>query len=185
MKISDINWLFNKYYGENPELKRIVWEHSFHVAKKALKINEIKNLKLDPMDVYVASMLHDIGVVNCNAPDIQARGVLPYLQHGLEGEKMLNENGLKKFARICVTHIGAGITAKEISSNNLPLPQKDFLPQTTLEKLICYCDKFFSKSHDLSREKTLEEVLAQMKKFGEGPFQRFLSLHRQFGLEVQ
>ena len=44
-------------------------------------------------------------------------------------------------------HTGAGLTKKEIIEQELPLPQQDFLPETTEEKLICYADKFFSKTH--------------------------------------
>lgn len=178
--ISDINWLFKKYYANNPELRKILRTHSELVAKKALRINKEKHLGLPPVDVYIAAMLHDIGVVRCNAPGIGAHGTLPYLQHGIEGQKILKENGLEQFASICSTHTGAGITASEIRQNSLPLPELDFLPETTLEKLICYSDKFFSKSHDLSHEKTFEEVAEQMKKFGEDSYQRFLSLHQLF-----
>ena len=179
--VSDINWLFNKYYSDNPDLRRIVRTHSEQVAKKALSICADKHLKLDPIDIYCAAMLHDIGVVNCDAPDIKAFGKLPYLRHGLEGKQMLESNGLSQYANICSTHTGAGLTAEEIRKNHLPLPEIDLLPVSILEKLICYSDKFFSKSHDLTREKTLDEVLIQMKKYGQDSLQRFLNLHQLFG----
>lgn len=178
--ICDINWLYNKYYLDNPELKRIVWVHSLNVAKKALKINKEKSLGLDPQEIYIAAMLHDIGVVNCNAPGIHAFGELPYLQHGLEGHKILMSNGLQKYARICSCHTGAGISAQDVIEKNLPLPPQDFLPSSLLEKLITYSDKFFSKSQDLSEEKSLEQVQAQMQKFGPGSYSRFMALHRLF-----
>lgn len=178
---SDINWLYFKYYSDNPELRRIVWIHSTCVAKKALQINEKKKLGLNPQDIYLAAMLHDIGVVKCNAPDIHANGSLPYICHGIEGKKILDENGLGRFSRICSCHTGSGITAKEIIGKSLPLPPQDFLPSSPLEKLICYSDKFFSKNHDLTREKPIEEVISQMSRFGEPSLNRFLSLHRQFG----
>lgn len=181
-RISDINWIFNRYYSDNPYLKRIVTVHSVQVAKKALDIRHKLNLDLDPRDVYCAAMLHDIGVVKCYAPDIGAHGSLPYLQHGTEGKKILLENGLITYADICETHTGSGITCDEIIKNNLPLPPRDFLPKTLLEKLICYSDKFFSKSGTLTKEKTIEEITSQMKKLGEGSLNRFLSLHSLFTL---
>lgn len=179
-KIADINWLYKKYYSDNSELRRTVMVHSECVAKKALDINKKLKLNLDPKDIYVAAMLHDIGVVKCNAPDINARGVLPYLLHGVEGEKMLVEEGLSNYASVCSRHTGAGITEKEIIEKNLPLPPKDYLPETLLEKLICYSDKFFSKSHDLKREKRLEEVQEQIKKFGDDSYARFMEMHNLF-----
>lgn len=180
--ISDINWLFLKYYSDNPELRRIVTCHSNMVARKALEICKAKHLPLIHRDVYCAAFLHDIGVVRCNAPDIHAKGKLPYLQHGLEGKKILDSHGLKKYSSICATHTGAGITAEEIRQNNLPLPPVDLVPVTLLEKLICYADKFFSKSGDLTKEKTIDEVIAQMKKFGPGPLSRFMDMHNLFNI---
>lgn len=178
--VSDINWLYNKYYGDNPPLREIVTVHSNMVAKKALEIAHRLNLNLDKKDIYIAAMLHDIGVVKCNAPDIFAHGDLPYLQHGLEGKKILEDNGLNNYANICSTHTGSGITAEEIIKNRLPLPPADYLPTTLLEKLICYADKFYSKSKDLTKEKDITRVIAQMQKFGSGPLQRFLELHSLF-----
>lgn len=179
--LADINWLFHKYYGDNPKLRRIVTLHSEQVAKKALEINKKKKLKLNPMDVYCAAILHDIGVVKCQAADIHAKGHLPYLQHGIEGKKILLKHGLYQYASVCETHTGAGISKKEITEKNLPLPQKNMLPSTLLEKLICYSDKFFSKGGDLTREKSVEDIMVQMKKYGEDSYQRFMKLHELFG----
>ena len=180
--LSDINRLYQKYYADCPELRRIVVQHSELVAKKALKICKEKNLDLDPRDVYCAAMLHDIGVVKCNAPDIFARGNLPYIMHGIEGEKILMNEGLLSYARICSTHTGAGISAEEIERQKLPLPQKDMIPESLLEKLICYADKFFSKSKDITKEKTPEEIFRQMERFGKDSVARFEALHSLFGI---
>lgn len=181
IRIPDINWLYYKYYSENPELRRIITVHSECVARKALEINKTKHLGLDPKEVYVAALLHDIGVVKCNAPGIFAHGEHPYIQHGLEGKRILEENGLKKYSRICTSHTGSGITRQEICDKKLPLPPSDdFLPKTLLEKLICYSDKFFSKSKDLTREKSLDEVEIEMNKFGQDSLERFRALHKRF-----
>lgn len=179
--IVDINWLFFKYYKNHPELRRIIATHSECVARKALQICRDKNLKLDHKDVYCAAMLHDIGVIMCNAPAIHAPGQFPYICHGIEGKKLLEHHGLKKFAGVCANHTGAGLSAREIIKKGLPLPPKDLIPKTLLEKLICYADKFYSKGSDLSKEKTLDEVLAQMEKFGPDSYKRFLQLHQLFG----
>lgn len=178
--IRDINWLFNKYYSDNPELYRIVRIHSEQVAKKALAIWREKKLKLDPVNIYCAAVLHDIGVVKCNAPDIHAFGELPYLYHGIEGKKILLNHNLPQFANICSTHTGAGISIEDIRNNNLQMPEGDYLPFTLLEKLICYADKFYSKSGDLYHEKDIESVISQMKKFGEGSYNRFMEMNRLF-----
>ena len=71
-------------------------------------------------------------------------------------------------ARIAERHTGSGLTAEDIRTQHLPLPEKDFLPETLLEKLICYADKFFSKT-SLDTEKDIDRVRASMKKFGPEP----------------
>ena len=181
MKIVDIDWFYEKYYSNNPELKRIVYRHSQLVAKKALEICKIKMLPLDENEVFSAAMLHDIGVVNCKAPSIHAHGQLPYLCHGLEGKKMLESQELFVLANVCLTHTGAGLISQDIIKNNLPLPPIDMIPKTLLEKLICYSDKFYSKSHDLEKEKYLNDIIIQMNKFGSGSLERFLEMHSLFG----
>lgn len=181
--IVDINWLYHKYYGDNPQLRRIVTIHSKMVAKKALSIAEEKKLPLEDKEIYIAAMLHDIGVVKCKANDIYAFGELPYLQHGIEGKKILEAHGLHKYANICETHTGTGLSSKEIKKNKLPLPIKDMLPKTLLEKLICYADKFYSKSGDLTKEKTIENVIVQMKKYGEESLKRFMDMHVLFNTD--
>ena len=178
--INDINFLFKKYYGDNPQLRRIVTVHSEQVAKKALEICKIKNLPLDEKDVYCAAMLHDIGVVKCNAPDIYAFGSLPYIRHGIEGRKILEQHGLHQYASVCETHTGSGIYKENIKNNKIPLPKKDYLPKTLLEKLICYSDKFYSKSHNLLREKPLNEIIDQLSKYGDDVVDRFMKLHVLF-----
>lgn len=178
--ISDINWLYEKYYKDNPQLRRIVLIHSRMVAKKALEIADKKNLDLNKKEIFCAALLHDIGVVKCNAPDIGAFGESPYLMHGLIGKEMLENHHLYKFAKVCERHTGSGITANEIKQHKLPLPLNDMLPVSLLEKLICYADKFFSKSKDLTKEKDITVIMQQMKNLGEQPFKRFMLLHSLF-----
>ena len=94
--------------------------------------------------------------------------------------KLLREEGWdEKFARVAELHTGAGLTAQEIEAQNLPLPHRDFLPATMLEKLICYADKFYSKGGSMER-KPLDKVVKGMKKFGSATAQRFSELHKLF-----
>lgn len=178
--IPDVNFLFYKYYKDNPELRHIVSLHSEMVAKKALDICKRKKLPLDHKEVYCAAKLHDIGVVKCSAPGIHAKGDLPYICHGVEGEKILEKHHMFKYSGICSRHTGSGITKEEILRNNLPLPAKNYLPKTLMEKLICYADKFYSKSGDLTKEKSLEQIMNQMRSFGKESLDRFLELHKNF-----
>ena len=47
------------------------------------------------------------------------------------------------------------------------------------EKVICYADKFFSKTH-LDKEKTVEQAIASLSKFGEEGVERFESGFKMF-----
>ena len=179
-KIIDVNGLYSLYYKDNPGLGRIIRTHSEQVAKKALSIINQKQLQVNSGFVYSASLLHDIGVIKCNAPDMGAKGDLPYICHGVEGRKLLENKHLYEIAKVCERHTGSGITKKEIIQNNLPLPKRDMMPITLEEKLICYADKFFSKSGNLEQEKSLETIINQLERYGKEVVERFLKLHTIF-----
>lgn len=84
-----------------------------------------------------------------------------------------------RHARVCERHTGAGITRSQIIAQQLPLPVQDFLPETMEEKVICYADKFFSKTH-LDKEKTVEQAIASLSKFGEEGVERFREWVKMF-----
>ena len=163
----DYQAIINKYYPEDNELRHILLVHSRAVADKALAIaDRHPELSLDRQFIEEAAMLHDIGIVRCNAPGIQCFGTEPYICHGRIGADMLRAEGFPRHARVCERHTGAGITCSQIIAQKLPLPEQDFLPETMEEKIICYADKFFSKTH-LDEEKTIEQAIASLSKFGE------------------
>ncbi len=182
--------IIDKFYsGENGALRSILLTHSRLVAEKALEIaTKHPELHLDTTFVRDASMLHDIGIVMCDAPKIECYGTEPYLRHGLCGGIMLREHAsewgmtqdeIEPYARVCERHTGAGLTAEDIVSQDLPLPYIDLLPETLEEKLVCYADKFYSKTH-LTEEKSFDKALASMRRFGADSEKRFLDLHELF-----
>ena len=64
----------------------------------------------------------------------------------------------------------------------LPLPHEDFLPLTREERLICYADKFYSKSGDMKR-KPFDRVRASIARFGSASLERFDAMAAIFGKE--
>ena len=128
-------------------------------------------------------MLHDIGICRCDAPGIQCFGHEPYIRHGLIGGEMLRAEGLPRHARVCERHTGAGLTKAEIIRQSLPLPHQDFLPETMEEQVICYADKFYSKTHP-EREKSYETARKSLEKFGEDGLRRFTAWHDLFEPEL-
>ena len=94
---------------------------------------------------------------------------------------MLEAEGLPRHALVCERHTGAGLTVDDIIRQHLPLPLRDMTPQTLEERLICYADKFYSKSGDIRREKPLDKVMKSMERHGPDTLARFMALHKEFG----
>lgn len=179
-----VNDIIDKYYPD-PRAREILVRHSGAIAEKAKRVVENAGMedRVDMQFLEDAAMLHDIGIIRTNAPGIYCFGELPYICHGTEGKKILDDWGLdERYGHVCERHTGSGLTEEEIIEQNLPLPHRDFLPETLEEKVICYADKFFSKSKDLEREKTLEEVEKSMARHSRSSLERFRSLHRMFSL---
>ncbi len=158
--------LIHKYYAAQPELEHILLTHSGQVASRAMRIAQSNPaLKLDTTFLWEAAMLHDIGIIQTNAPAIMCFGTEPYIRHGLLGAEMLRAEGLPLHARVAERHTGTGLTAQTIAQQHLPLPLQDYIPETVEEKVICYADKFYSKTR-LQVEKTPEQALRSLEKFG-------------------
>ena len=175
--------LIDKYYGGIPELRHILVTHSRQVADRALSIIDRHpeweaNGLIDRQFVEEAAMLHEIGIVFCDAPGILCKGTEPYIRHGYIGAEILRKEGLHRHARVAERHTGSGLTKEQIIAEQLPLPEQDFLPETIEEKVICYADKFFSKSHP-ERIATPEHIRQTMLKFGYGSPDRWAKLEAE------
>lgn len=162
-------------------LFELVLTHSGAVARKALQCLHERGIKADEKFVYEAALLHDIGVVRTNAPGIHCHGELPYIAHGIAGREILEAEGLPRHALVCERHTGAGLTVDDIERQSLPLPHRDMTPRSVEERVICYADKFFSKSAEPEKEKPIDEVIESMRRHGQGTLDRFMDLHAEFG----
>ena len=163
-----------KYYpAANKELHDILLEHSIAVSEKAVEIAEKHpELNLDQQFIYEAAMLHDIGIFMTDAPSIHCYGDKPYICHGYLGAELMRREGLFRHALVCERHTGAGIPLEQIEQEDLPLPHRDLVPVSLEEQVICFADKFFSKTH-LGEEKTVEKARKSIRKYGEAGLQRF------------
>ena len=183
--MTDVERIIDRYYNDNSRLRTILTVHSRLVADKALRCMKRSGLEADLQFVEEAAMLHDIGIFRCDAPDICCYGDRPYICHGIEGRAILEAEGLPRHALVCERHTGAGLTVEDIVRQNLPLPHRDMTPQSIEEKVICYADKFYSKSGDIRKEKPIEKVIASMARHGEDTLRRFMELHKMFGDECR
>lgn len=175
--------IIDKYYPEGTRLRDIYIRHCRQVADLALKINRERRLGLDDDLVDDAAMLHDIGIFLTDADGIDCHGSEPYIRHGLLGAELLRREGVpEELARVAMRHTGAGITVDDIREMGLPLPEGDYMPETLLERLICYADKFYSKTN-LESAKPLERVRASMLRHSQSTLDRFDRLHEEFQIQ--
>ena len=115
--------------------------HSKAVRDVAMRIAEKTdaNLRL----IEAGSLLHDIG-----------RSKTHGIDHAVVGGRIAKKLGLSdKIIGIIEHHIGAGLTAPVAKS--LGLPNKDFMPKTLEEKIVCHADNLID---DCSRQNIEVEV---------------------------
>ena len=93
---------------------------------------------------------------------------------------MLRSLGLPRHALVAERHTGSGLTEEEIRSRGIALPPGIYTPESLEEKLICYADKFYSKTK-LGQRKSLDKVRSGFAKHGEEALRRFELLHELFG----
>jgi uncharacterized protein len=171
--------LFEHYPPDSP-LTRTLLRHSEQVRGKALEVaRKVAHLKPDRTFIAEAAMLHDIGIYRTAAAALGCRGDAPYIRHGIIGRRILEEHGLTRHALVCERHVGVGISRREIRERNLPLPPRDMLPASLEEIIICYADKFFSKTNG-GTPHSPEAIVAELQPFGRDQVDRFLEWHRLF-----
>ncbi len=168
--------------GEAMELHRkyksgvYVVRHCQAVAMAALMLAEgfkQSGRQVDVKAVVAGALLHDIG-----------RSRIQTVRHGVEGAEILEKEGVdQKVVDIVQKHVGAGLAPGE--AKKLGLPDRDYIPRTLEERIVCFADKmvdservrpfgeeihrFTVKSHDVSRLLDLKRRLAE--ELGEDPEQ--------------
>ncbi len=177
--------IIQRYYTPGNDDYRVLVHHSRQVAGLAVAIARRLidgGVPVDIEFVEEAAMLHDIGMCRTNAPGICCHGTEPYILHGIIGRKMLDGMGLYRHGRVCERHTGTGLSAAEILAEGLPIvPARDLLPETLEEKIVCYADKFFSKSRLDEGVKTMERARQSLAKFGGETLARFDDMAALFG----
>jgi uncharacterized protein len=130
-----------------------VRRHSLKVAEKALEIAEkIDDKDIDKDLLEIGGILHDIG-----------RSKTHDFQHGIIGAKILKERGFsKRLSRICETHMLGGLDKED--AKQVGLPERDYMPLTLEEKIICLADKYIAGTKEVSIEKRFEKWFSKYGK---------------------
>lgn len=162
----DYQAIIDKYYPADDELRRVLLLHSRQVADRCLAIvRKHRELPVDVQFLEEAAMLHDIGIFRCDAPSIHCHGTEPYIRHGVIGGELLRQEGFPYHARVCERHTGTGLPGYE--------------PETLEEELVCYADKFYSKSQP-DHVRSVLETAESLEKFGHEGVEKFLRWAERF-----
>jgi uncharacterized protein len=174
--------LLQTVYDPDSKVYAILVQHGELVARKALAIaDRVAEPAPDRTFLTEAAMLHDIGIGMTASPAIGCTGVHPYICHGYLGRELLERHGLPRHALVCERHVGVGLTAAEIRQRRLPLPDRDMLPVSIEEQIICYADKFYSKNgngHPVI--KSVAEILHSLEPYGTDKVLRFQAWAERF-----
>lgn len=177
--------ILKKYYKQGTTAYTYLYLHSQKVTEAAVSIarhNPQYNASLET--IRWSAMLHDIGIYLTNAPDIGCIGTFPYIAHGYLGREILENEGLREIAPVCERHIGVGISLADILRYNMPLPHRDMMPVTIEEKIVCYADKFYSKTEQhLQVPKPIQKIRKKILKYGEDKIRLFEKMVQMFGAE--
>ena len=174
-----------KYYAFDSPLRRILVLHSESVTAKAVAIaTSHPALHADLETVRCGALLHDIGIFLTDADGILCHGTAPYICHGVLGADLLRREAdtaplspadrdlLLRCADICERHTGTGLTLRQIVDEGWDLPHRDLQPRTVEEEIVCFADKFFSKTR-LTTERTPAQARAKLVPFGPDGLQKF------------
>lgn len=174
-----------EYYDRRSKAFELLVSHGQLVARKAAKAaTQVTHLKPDFDFIENAAMLHDIGILHTDSPGFGCHGKYPYICHGFLGRELLDSIGMPEYGLICERHVGVGISSDDIRNFTLPLPERDMVPVSIEEQILCYADKFFSKngsSHMKTGEKSIEQIMLTIKPYGQDKVDRFQKWVEMFG----
>lgn len=185
--------VIDRYYSDDSELRRLLLHHSWQVAFRALCCAAAHpELHVDKALLLKGALLHDVGVFATHAPSIHCHGRHHYLLHGLIGGHLLRVLGLEAEARICERHTGTGLPPQTVAALLDADPDaaiqidayKTALitePETVEEQMVCYADKFYSKSRS-GEVLTFEQAHASLLRFGREGAAKFAEWHRRFAI---
>ena len=130
-----------------------VRKHSLKVAEIALEIaNRINKVEVNKNLIEIGALLHDIG-----------RSKTHSFKHALIGGKILKQRGLpESLVKICERHILGGLDKED--ALEVGLPERDFLPQSLEEKIICLADKHTAGGREVSINQRFEKWFSKYGK---------------------
>lgn len=122
-----------------------VIRHCQIVRDVAVRMAEKANA--DVKLVEASALLHDIG-----------RSKTHGIRHAVEGGKIAKKFGLpESIVKIIERHVGAGLPADE--AKKLGLPEKNYIPKTLEEKIVCHADNLVDNYKKQNIENEIKKAL--------------------------
>jgi uncharacterized protein (TIGR00295 family) len=118
-------------------------------AVRDIAVRMAKRASADVELVEAAALLHDIG-----------RSKTHGIRHAVEGAVIAKKLDLPdSITNIIERHIGAGLSAAE--AKKLGLPERDFVPVTLEEKIVCHADNLVDNCKKRKIELEVERALRE------------------------
>jgi uncharacterized protein (TIGR00295 family) len=132
---------------KNLGLTKNIINHELAVMRKARNLaHNITKTEVDVELVKIGALMHDIG-----------RSILHTMAHGPVGGDIIRKLGFKsseKLAKVVERHLLAGLTIDE--AKIFELPERNYIPETIEEKLVCFSDKLHSGTRKVTIEKRFQ-----------------------------
>lgn len=177
--LSDITALHKKY-APSDIVFDLVFTHSRIVYDLCRQLLE-NGIDVNTDLVLHGALLHDIGVYPLFSADGKLKEGVNYITHGIEGERILKDEGFPEAMwRLASHHTGVGLTKQDVIGQKLPLPIEDYLAESDEELLIMYADKFHSKTTP-PYFNSFEWYKHDVSKFGTDKIERFDAMAAKFG----
>ncbi len=165
--------LLEKFAKDGDSFNKIL-SHSREVQRVALLIAQdflANGVEVDLDLIKIGSLLHDIGRLTCFHLNPENCSLI----HGVVGAEIIREELMdESLTLICERHIGSGILEEEVELLELPLPKRDYMPESNEEKIITYADNLVFDDVVKTFDDVLIRFLNQLSFLVVG---RFLKLH--------
>ena len=137
---------------KNLGLPRNIINHELAVMRKARDLaHNITKVEVDVELVKIGALMHDIG-----------RCVLHSMAHGPVGGYIIRKLEFKeseKLAKVVERHLLAGLTIDE--AKKFELPERNYIPETIEEKIVCFSDKLLSGTRKVTIEKRFQHWIGK------------------------
>lgn len=175
--VNDIQSLHKRYAFNDADFE-LVFGHCQIVNEIAQWCVNKNNLEVDEKLLEAACLLHDIGTYGLLQDATGSKKFYP--QHAILGATILKEEGMDdKIVEIVRTHVLLGLNKEDIEKQGWALPLKDFEPKTLEAKVLCYADRFHSKSPHFN---SAESFMNSLEKDLPNQAKKFKAMIDEFGL---